>query len=59
MRQKKVSRKVSASIKEFNIGKDMLDINMNDMNDENSLYKNLAANMTVEFKKEKELDPRL
>ena len=59
MRQKKTNRKRSLSIKEFAIGKAMLDVPWNSINPDNRYYEKMVINMIAEEKKETSLDPRL
>lgn len=56
---KNIRNKLRMSIKEFEIGKRMLEIPYNEINENNTEYLNLFAQMVIEEKKEKELDPRL
>jgi len=56
---KSVRNKLKISIKEFEIGKKMLEIPYNEINENNIEYLNLCTQMVIEEKKEKELDPRL
>lgn len=57
--KKSVSRKLKASIKEFEIGMQMLKTPYDTITVENEPYKQLLAQMIIEVEKEKELDPRL
>lgn len=57
--KKSVSRKLKASIKEFELGMQMLKTPYDAITVENEAYKQLLAQMIIEVEKEKELDPRL
>jgi predicted kinase len=59
LENKNIRNKLRLSIKEFEIGKRMLQIPYNEINENNIEYLNLCAQMVIEEKKEKELDPRL
>lgn len=59
LENKNIRNKLRLSIKEFEIGKRMLQIPYNEINEDNIEYLNLCAQMVIEEKKEKELDPRL
>jgi hypothetical protein len=59
LENKNVRNKLRISVKEFEIGKRMLEIPYNEINENNIEYLNLCAQMVIEEKKEKELDPRL
>ena len=59
LENKNVRNKLRISVKEFDIGKRMLEISYNEINENNIEYLNLCAQMVIEEKKEKELDPRL
>lgn len=56
---KNIRNKLRTSIKEFNIGKRLLEIPYNEINENNIKYLDLCAQMVIEEKMEKELDPRL
>jgi hypothetical protein len=56
---KNIKKKVETSIKEFEIGKRMLEIPYNEINEKNVKYLDICTQMVIEEKKEKELDPRL
>lgn len=56
---KNIRNKLRTSIKEFEIGKRLLEIPYNEINENNIRYLDLCAQMVIEEKKEKELDPRL
>lgn len=56
---KNIRNKLKTSIKEFEIGKRLLEIPYNEINENNIRYLDLCAQMVIEEKKEKELDPRL
>lgn len=57
--RKSIKGKLRASIEEFEIGKQLLQIPYNDISKENPLYVKLFAKMILEEKKEQALDPRL
>lgn len=57
--RKSIKRKLETSIKEFAIGKKLLEIPYNTINDTNKTYLNLIAQMILEERVEKTLDPRL
>lgn len=59
LENKNIRNKLRLSIKEFEIGKRMLEIPYNQIGENNIEYLNLCAQMVIEEKKEKELDPRL
>ncbi len=59
LENKNIRNKLRMSIKEFEIGKRMLEIPYSEINENNAEYLNLFAQMVIEEKKEKELDPRL
>ncbi len=56
---KNIKGKLRVSIKEFDIGKRMLEIPYDKISEDNVEYLNLCAQMIFEEKKEKEFDPRL
>ncbi len=56
---KNIKKKLKSSIKEFDIGKRMLEIPYRQIDENNIEYLNLCAQMVIEEKNEKELDPRL
>lgn len=57
--KKSIRFKLNMSIKEFEIGKKMLEVPYSEIGKDNIGYLDLCAQMVVEEKKEKELDPRL
>lgn len=59
MEKKKINRKLEVSIKEWEIGKRMLEIPYNKIEKQNPYYIQAAGEMVIEEKNEKELDPRL
>lgn len=59
LENKNIRNKLRLSIKEFDIGKRMLQIPYKEINEDNIEYLNLCAQMVIEEKKEKELDPKL
>lgn len=56
---KRIKRKMEASIREFEIGLEMLKIPYNDINMENDKFLQIAANMIAEEKGSVGIDPRL
>lgn len=59
LENKNIRNKLRMSMKEFEIGKRILEIPYNEINENNIEYLNLCAQMVIEEKKEKGLDPRL
>jgi len=59
VKRKRISGKLKASIKEYEIGKKILEIPIKDINEENEDYRQLIAQMISEEKREQSLDPRL
>jgi predicted kinase len=59
LEDKSIRNKLKTSIKEFEIGKAMLEIPYNAISDSNVKYLDLCAEMVVEEKREKTFDPRL
>lgn len=59
MSQKRIKRKLEVSIKEFDLGKKMLETPWESIALGNSQYFNLIARMIFEERRERELDPRL
>lgn len=57
--QKRINAKVRASLKEYELGKKMLDIPLKDVDKSNKEYLSLVANMLMEVKREERIDPRL
>lgn len=57
--KKSIKNKLVTSIKEWELGKKMLDIKQNEISTENKQYIGLAISLFKEQDKEKELDPRL
>lgn len=57
--KKNISRKMETSIKEYELGRRMLDVKLTDISIENSEWVGLALSLISEQEKEKELDPRL
>lgn len=57
--RKSIKGKLRASIEEFEIGKQMLEIPYKDIAKDNQAYLKLYAKMIIEEKKEQGLDPRL
>lgn len=56
---KRTVRKIRTSIQEFNLGQKLLDIKQSEITEQNEAYLQLMANMILEEKNEKTLDPRL
>lgn len=59
LEKKQVANKIKTSIKEYEIGKKMLEIPYSAISESNVAYLDLVAQMVVEEKHEKNLDPRL
>ncbi len=59
LKKKSICRKLRTSMKEFEIGKKLLEVPYSKINEQNKTYFSLCAQMIVEEKVEKELDPRL
>jgi hypothetical protein len=59
VRQKRVARKLQASITEYEYGKQLLEIPYDEISKDNTLYTNLVAALILEEKKEEHFDPRL
>jgi predicted kinase len=59
LRNKGIKNKLRISIKEFEIGKQMLEFPYSKINNDNNDYKQIVAQMILQEKQEKELDPRL
>ncbi len=59
IKQKSIRRKVSTSIKEFNLGLMMLEFKVDEVSFENVDYLNTVIDFLFEEKKEKDIDPRL
>ncbi len=59
MKQKNVSSKLRTSANEHRLGRQMLEVRLNEITPENETYKQIAANLLFEVAKEKEIDPRL
>lgn len=59
MKQKNVSSKLRTSANEHRLGRQMLEVRLNEITPENDTYKQIAANLLFEVAKEKEIDPRL
>lgn len=57
--KKNINKKLQTSIKEFNIGKKLLEIPYNEINENNDEYKKLIISFIHEENREKGLDPRL
>ncbi len=59
LEHKSIKNKLRMSIKEFEIGKAMMEIPYDSIDEHNVVYLDLCARMVVEERREKELDPRL
>lgn len=59
MKQKNISSKLRTSANEHRLGRQMLEVRLNEITAENDSYKQIAANLLFEVAKEKEIDPRL
>lgn len=59
MKQKNVGQKLRTSLKEYRLGRQMLDIPIAEISPDNDRYKEIAAGLLFEVAKEKEIDPRL
>lgn len=59
MKQKNIAPKLRTSLAEHRLGKQLLEIKLEDISADNSTYKQIAANLLFEVTKEKEIDPRL
>lgn len=59
LNEKSITNKVRTSLKEHELGKEMLRIPLSDINENNAEYKQIVANMLFEVKRESEIDPRL
>lgn len=59
MKQKNIVPKLRTSLAEYRLGKQMLEIKLEEISADNSAYKQIAANLLFEVTKEKEIDPRL
>jgi predicted kinase len=57
--QKRINRKLSTSISEWQLGKKLLQIPYNDISENNSRYMDLMAKMIIETNGEESIDPRL
>ena len=59
LEQKHINRKLGQSIKEWQLGKELLKIPYKDISENNSKYNDLMTKMIVETNDEKYIDPRL
>ena len=59
IQNKKVDRKRKVSIKEFNLGIDLLNFKVEEITEDNDKYKQNVAKIIFEEKIEREIDPRL
>ncbi|WP_342420418.1 metallophosphoesterase [Paenibacillus sp. FSL E2-0178] len=59
MKQKNITPKLRTSLAEHRLGRQLLEVKLDDISAENEVYKQIAANLLFEVTKEKEMDPRL
>lgn len=59
MKQKNIVPKLRTSLAEHRLGRQMLEVKLDEISAENGAYKQIAANLLFEVTKEKEMDPRL
>ncbi|MFF2480071.1 metallophosphoesterase [Paenibacillus sp. NPDC058071] len=59
LKQKNVGKKLRTSLNEYQLGMRMLAIPFNEIEPENTAYKEIAANLLFEVAQEREIDPRL
>lgn len=59
MKQKNITPKLRTSLAEHRLGRQMLEVKLNEISAENKVYKQITANLLFEVTKEKEIDPRL
>ncbi|WNS42015.1 metallophosphoesterase [Paenibacillus sp. MMS20-IR301] len=59
LKQKNIAPKLRTSLAEHRLGRQMLEIRLDEISAENEAYKQIAANLLFEVTKEKEIDPRL
>ncbi|GFN31482.1 AAA family ATPase [Paenibacillus xylaniclasticus] len=59
MKQKSISSKLRTSASEHRIGRQMLEVKLNDISPDNEAYAQIVAKLLFEVAKEKEIDPRL
>lgn len=59
MKQKNIVPKLRTSLAEHQLGRQLLEVRLDEISAENEVYKQIAANLLFEVTKEKEMDPRL
>lgn len=59
LRRKSINNKMRTSVKEYELGKRLLDVPYDKISKEDKIYTNLCIQMVAEMEKEKGLDPRL
>ncbi|WP_340011735.1 metallophosphoesterase [Paenibacillus sp. FSL H7-0690] len=59
MKQKNIAPKLRTSLIEHRLGRQMLEVKLDEISSDNEDYKQIAANLLFEVTKEKEIDPRL
>ncbi|AIQ55714.1 metallophosphoesterase [Paenibacillus borealis] len=59
MKQKNIAPKLRTSLAEHRLGRQLLEVKLDEISAENEVYKQIAANLLFEVTKEKEMDPRL
>lgn len=59
VQKKMIGRKLGASIKEYEIGRQLLEIPVGLLDSSNEHYKELVAKALLQFKQDEQLDPRL
>jgi hypothetical protein len=59
IKQKRTGSKLKTSIREYDIGRQMLDVTRDELTEDNIRFAKLAAQMIAEEKKEASFDPRL
>lgn len=59
LKQKNIVPKLRTSLAEHRLGKQLLEVKLEEISADNDTYQQIAANLLFEVKKEKEIDPRL
>lgn len=59
MKQKKIGQKLRTSMKEYQLGRQMLAIPFSGITEDNAQYQSVVSQLLWEVSKEKEIDPRL
>lgn len=59
LKQKNIVPKLRTSLAEHRLGKQLLEVKLEEISADNDTYKQIAANLLFEVKKEQEIDPRL